>query len=316
MKLKQKINEWVKLGVITKKQQEIILKKEDERFLPFILFSFIGLGIGSLLIGFYSIIHTYWHVIPHSVKISLYSVFCISVILTIIYGIKKEKKHLVEILLFIAFFMIGGGIGLIAQLFNIQIGNSIGLLLWACLSLGIVLLSKKEFLFLLWIPLFIGGVLGFLKLELLLLFFEQSPIFATFIFEIILLTAIYLTKNTKEKFLKSIYIWSIVLYIGVAFLSDMRMNSVIGGFLTSMGSFLILIAISIKERKIKLFNTALTCVLIRFILLYIQHTHNMLINGIHFLIIGSVILLFISMLYIIERKINRLNYLKKNKQIK
>ena len=147
MNLKKKTNFWVENKLITKEQQQAILKKEEKRFLPFVLLSFLWLGILCFFVGFLTLVYAHWNNIADWIKLLSLGLLGIVVCLGVFYALKNRKKIMFETALFFSFFMIGGGIGLCTQVFNLPLMTHQGLLLWAFLSLGIVLVSKKEFLF-------------------------------------------------------------------------------------------------------------------------------------------------------------------------
>ena len=302
MNLKHKTNIWVDHRLITKEQQKEILKQEDRRFFPFALLSFLWTGILCFSIGVISFFRAYWQDIPDIFKTTSFVVIAISVIMMVFYAFKSHKKFLLETSLFIAFFMIGGGIGLCAQLFNLPLETHHGLLLWAILSFSLAYVSKNDFLFLLWIPLFLGGLLGFLKLELLLLFFEQSPIFSTSLLAGILLMVIYVCKNFQNKYISSCYKWAIALYICILFLGDNAIKSLAEGFILFLFFLLLLLALSIKEKRIYLFNVTSFFILLRLVFLYIELSHNAHITGIGFLSLGTGILALSFLWYLFENK--------------
>ncbi len=315
MNLKNKTNFWVEHKLITKEQQREILNKEDKQFLPFILFSMLWLGIFCLFVGVFSFIQAHWNIIPYWIKITSFCCLLIGVILTLVIAFKNHKKLVFEIALFISFLMIGGGIGLCAQLFNLPLMNHKGLLLWSLLSFVIVFISKKEFLFLLWLPLFLGGLLGFLKLELLLLFFEQSPIFSTSLLAGILLLLIYMTKNFENHYISACYKWAVAIYILIVCLGDRAMPSVFSGFLLFCFFMLLLLAFSIKERRIYLFNLIGSCFILRLILLYIELSENKHITSLSFLLLSVCILCVAGTFTFIEKKVSQKSvFLLKNKR--
>lgn len=302
MNLRNKTNQWVENRLITKEQQKEILKHEDKRFLPFVLMSFLWVGILCFIIGVVSFIHTYWLVIPTTVKVLFFILFSVFLVGLIFHSVKNRKKTLLETTLFVSFLMIGGGIGLCAQIFNLPLESHNGLFLWAVFSFVVVYFSKKEYLFLLWIPLFLGGLLGFLKLELLLLFFEQSPLFSTVFLACILLLIIYFCKNFKNRYATSCYKWAIALYIGVLFLGDNAVKNIFEGFLLFLFFMLIVLSLSIKERRVFLFNIISFFIVLRLIFLYIQLWGNSHLTGVGFLTLGSCILILCTTWYFLEKK--------------
>lgn len=301
MNLKNKTDNWVKNNFITKEQQKMIIKDEDRRFLPFVLMGFLWVGFLCVLIGLVSLGCKYWYLIPKEIKITAFLFGTIVLMFVLFYSIKKNKKFIFETALFVSFLMIGGGIGLCAQLFDLPFNNARGLFLWSMLSFFIVLLSKKEFLILLWIPLFLGGIIGFLKLELLILFFEQAPLFSTLILASFFFVCFWLTKNIKTNWGQAICKWSILLYSVVVFLGDRATKHAVFGF--SLFSFFLLLmtAVAVKEKRILLFNFISLLLALRLVLLFFQLSNNLHITGIGFLLVGTLILLTTGVWLFIEK---------------
>lgn len=304
MNLKQRTKFWVDQNLITKEQQQKILKQEDRRFLPFVLLSFFWMGVFCFVVGCFSLCYEYWGVIPLWCKSIVFSFFSFLLLVLGYQSIRKRKKFLLEIVLFISFFMIGGGVGIFSQLFNLPITHVEGLLFWAFLSFILVFLAKREFLFLLWIPLFLGGLIGSFKLELLLLFFEQSPFFSIVLIESILFVIILTTKNLHTHFLNAVYKWSVLLYFGFLFLSLRGFSSVLESIVLFLFFTLLMMALAVKEKRVALFNITSFFIFIRLVYLYFELFDNKHIAGVSFLFIGLFLLLFVLLWLFIEKKIS------------
>lgn len=312
MNLNDKTKKWVNNQLITKEQQTAILKHEDRQFLPFVLMGMLWLGLFCIGLGLTSLVAAHWSFLPVWSKLSGFVLLMGGAISTAVYAFKREKHLIAETALFFSFLMIGGGIGLIAQIFNLPISGAGGLLLWAALSLGIVLVSKKDFLLLLWIPLFVGGVIGFMKLELLLLFFEQSPVFATALLATALMGLIYGCHFFTNRWARSLYKWAIALYFPVLFLGDIAMHTALSGFLLSFFFLLLLAAFAVKEKRIRLFHLVSFFIAMRLIFLYFQLFDNLILTGIGFLIVGVFLLTAIGIWYVIEKKMQNRQQIEKD----
>lgn len=307
MNLSGKTKKWVDHQLITEDQQKAILAHEDKQFLPFVLTGILWLGLFSVGLGLVSLIAAHWTTLPEWSKLLGLVVFLSGGIGTAVYAFKKEKHLIAETALFFSFLMVGGGIGLVAQIFNLPINGAGGLLLWALLSLGIVLISRRDFLLFLWIPLFVGGIIGFMKLELLLLFFEQSPVFATALLATILLGIIYLSHFFENRWMKSAYKWAIALYFPVIFFGDVALHTSISGFLLSFSFLLLLTAFAIKEKRIRLFHITSFFMAARLIILYFQLFDNLIVTGIGFLVFGLLLLVLIGGWYVLEKKMKKIS---------
>ncbi len=300
--LEKKTHHWVNKNIISMAQREQILEQEHIARKPFVFFSFIWLSIFLIILGLSSVIGSFWQSIPESVKLGVATVLLFSSLIFSALAIKKEKQKIAEIALCIAFFMIGGGIGLVAQIFNLPVNGSTGLFLWLFLSFGIVLLSKHRLLAFLWIPLFFGGVIGYMKLELLLLFFEQSPLFATILLGGILICLIYLSHFFTDKFAVSLYHWSVFLYFPVVFLGDIAMREVYQGFLISLVCLGLLLFFAVTARRTLLFNVTGFFIILRILLFYFQNIHHLYHIGIAFSLAGIGLLGCIGIWIFLKKK--------------
>lgn len=305
MNLQKNSNFWVKQKLISKEQQQEILKQENKRFLPFVLLSFLWIGIFCFFTGIISLFQEYWNVFSSSLKVTVFLFLSLLLFLIGYKAAQKRKKFLLEVILFVSFFMIGAGIGIFAQIFNFPIIHFNTLLLWAFFSFILVFFSKREFLFLLWIPLFLGGVIGSLKLELLLLFFEQSPIFSTILFESLLLIVILITKNFQHFIFKAIYKWGVLLYFIVLFLVSREFSSVYESLIIFLFFTLIMLAFSIKEQRIFLFHISIFFLICRLIYLYFELFENKHATGVLFFGIGVIIFFFGFIWLFMEKKISK-----------
>lgn len=304
MNLKKRSNSWVDHKLITKEQQQLILKHEDKRFLPFVLFSFLWLGLGCILIGLFSAIFECWNQLPIFIRVIGFLCLSVGVIAGGVYAFKLRKKMLFETVLFVAFLLIGAGVGIFAQVFNFSLSNVHGLLGWALFSFLLVFFSKREFLFLLWIPLFLGGILGSLKLELLLLFFEQSPLFSTILLMGILFVLILTTKNLKTHFFQAVYKWCVCLYFTSLFLMTREFSSVFESLIVFLFFLLLLLALSIKEKRVYLFHVTNFCLFLRLGYLYFELFENKRLTSLYFLTIGGLILGVGFLWFFFEKKIS------------
>ena len=64
MNIKKRSKIWVDQKLITKEQQQKILKQEDKRFLPFVLLSFLWIGVLCCCVGLFSVFYEHWDKMP------------------------------------------------------------------------------------------------------------------------------------------------------------------------------------------------------------------------------------------------------------
>ena len=294
MDLNNKIKSWVQAGYLTDKQKNKILEFEHQRQKDFKILGLMWLGVFVFVLGLVSLVMEYWQVIPNTVKISCLLFFILIGICTTIYGFRKEQTLLLESALFFTFLIIGGGIGLLAQIFHLPVNNGEGLLAWAGVSLIIVLLSEKELLSLLWIPLFIGGVLGYLRLEFLLLFLAQAPLITVSILLTALFLIIYLTGLSQTPFLRAMNRWGITLYYFVLFLGESGIESVWESFGICVFFLALLTFYAVKKHRMWVFNITLFLLAVRSLLFILETLKEIGVNGIWFIGIGLITLLTVG----------------------
>ncbi len=302
MNLSKKTDEWVKNNLLSPEQQADIMAFESGRHKPFRWLSLLWLGVFSFFLGLLSLVADYWQTIPDWLKLTGAFVLLSSGIIATIYFFKKEKHMLAEVGLFFTFLMIGGGIGLVAQVFNLPVDSGEGFLAWAALSLIIVLLSKRELLSLLWIPLFLGGVLGYMRLELLLLFFTQAPLLAVSVFAGILFALIYISDLSAFPFLRAVNRWAVVLYYAVLILGEDRMQDMMSGFCISVAFLALLAWYAMHTNRIRLFNWTLFFIAVRFVMLYFQVFESLGVAGTWLIVSGLLILGIVGLHLVFQKK--------------
>lgn len=286
----KKTNEWVSHDIVTPEQQTDIIAFENHRKRPFRGLGIMWLGIFSFFLGMISLVADNWDVIPHGIKLFGGGSILLLSIMGTWYFFKREHHLLVEVGLFLIFLCIGGAIGLTAQIFNIPLESGKGLLIWAILSFGVVLLSRRELLTLLWVPLFLGGIIGYIRLELLLLFFEQMPMVTTGVFAGLLLGVIYIAGKTQNPFMRAVGRWAIVLFYVVVLLGENAQLSLWKGIGVSIGLLGILALYAFYNGRMRLFNLTLFLIAVRFMMLYFQVFESLGMVGILFSIVGGLLL--------------------------
>lgn len=305
MNLNQKTEQWVAQKVISPKQKEAILALETKKREPFVFMAILWIGIFCVGLGIISLIAANWAFIPPVVKLAGAGVLLAGALGAAFWGLQKEKHLVAEVALFFAFLMIGGGIGLIGQIFHLTPSTFEGLLLWAVLSFGIVFISRRQLLSLLWVPLFIGGILGSFRWELLLLFFQQTPVLAMVTGAGICLAIAFLTRNLTGPFFKSVYHWALILFFCVLGLGELGSGSVGMRFLTSIALMVLMGAFAVYYDKKRLFNWVAFFIALRCVLLYFQIFKSLAVTGVGFILSGVVILAVSALWYQIKKRIEQ-----------
>lgn len=299
MKKKQmeKGNKKIELPLIKKQ----FFKRNDKEEVISLSFWKLGLfwvGVLCFCLGSIFLITDLWPYIPDWIKVSVGGVLLVGIFGITIYFFKKERRFLAEIGLFVGFLGIGAFIGLIAQVFNLPLDSGKGLFLWAILSFGIVLFSQKIYLSVLWIPMFFGGILGYLKWEFLFLFFQQVPVLTTFLISLILLMIIYISSDFKSAFAIAVRHWAIILFYGIIILGDLSIHAPVLGAFLSIILLLALNVIAVIRKREFLFNITSFLIILRIIILYFQLVPQTGIRGIGLILLGGFLLGYLGVTYL------------------
>lgn len=291
--LQKKTQKWVEQNIITSKQQTQILEQEQTVFRPFLALALLWGGIICMVLGVGSVLADNWSLLPDWLKVIGGVFLLVGCFGSTLYFIRKQKRGLAEIGLFLSFLGIGALIGLIAQVFSLPLDTGTGLLIWALIAFIIVILSQKQYLSFLWIPLFVGGLLGYLKWEFLFLFFQQVPLATTFFSAILFWMIAYIAGKGQGIIAASIYRWSVILYLVVMVLGDFAAHTRIAGFMITLILLAGLLLLAVLRDKRFLFNVTAGLIGARLVGLYFQIFTGLTSLGIIFIIAG--ILIFIGL---------------------
>lgn len=267
MNLQNKTAEWCQNALLSAHQRQAILRYETHQRSLFQLLGLIWLGIFIFVLGCVSFVAEHHPVIPLWGQVFGWSLLAIAGIFGLIYALRHGRKLLLEGILFFTFLIVGGGIGLIAQIFNFPVNSAAGLLGWALLSLIIVLFSDKELLSLLWIPLFLGGLIGYLRLELLFLFLAQAPVTTTCLLAGGFLILLFLTARSAHPFLRAVNHWSLALFFIALILGENSLSHPFGAFIITLLFLSLLLIYAVHTHHLILFNCILLLLGVRFVLL-------------------------------------------------
>ncbi len=151
MSLLKKTTVWVQEQIITPEQKEKILAFErssgNHTFwnTAFIIAGvLIGLGICLLIAA-------NWSVLPPAAKLTGDFILFGALIYALYWSIQTEHKGLKELFAIMTFLIVGGTIGLIAQIFQLSGGWNNFALTWALLGLPFIILSRSTFLNIVWL---------------------------------------------------------------------------------------------------------------------------------------------------------------------
>ena len=141
MLLKKKVEKWLTEGIISAEQAEAILSKEKSRFSIWSLHSLLTVAGFSIGLGVLSLVSANWAVISDFIKLFIY--FLLMGSFSILALKLKHKSDLwFESLLILVMFLCFGGIGLIAQIYNLEGESWQSFFLWSVMTSGLMLVSK------------------------------------------------------------------------------------------------------------------------------------------------------------------------------
>lgn len=149
MSLSQKINDWVKNGLLTAEQGEAVAAFERNRksaLSP--LGALILLGVFAIGTGIVAIIASNWQAIPNSAKLlALFAAMAGAAHAT---DSLRDRRLIFEAMLFLDMLLYLGAIGLIGQIYHLHSAFYKPMLFWCFLALFPVLQTQKMFLTALW----------------------------------------------------------------------------------------------------------------------------------------------------------------------
>lgn len=148
--LSRRLSAWVKNGLISEGQAEAILIYESQAGgRSWVSFGVVGIGVTAIATGVLSLVAANWESIPPSVKWINY--LLVQALAGYLF-LRQEKSQSVWreafLLLFVALFW--AGIGLYAQIFNLEGEGWSACLFWLAVSLPAVALAKRALLPHLW----------------------------------------------------------------------------------------------------------------------------------------------------------------------
>jgi uncharacterized membrane protein len=138
------LDRWAAAGLISAEQAQAIRRHEESRTrTPFAIYGLVGLGVVTVATGLISVVAANWGEIPHAFKLAVY--FAGLAALAALWVKREEREGLAREGLILG--IMGttlAGIGLVAQLYNIQGDGWSGLLFWLTLVLPVTLFAKTR----------------------------------------------------------------------------------------------------------------------------------------------------------------------------
>lgn len=155
MKITSKLEEWVKVGLISGEQSCLITTYEAEKSHPKLMMFLMLLGVFCIGLGFVSVIAANWQEIPNFIKIIFDGLLLATLAVGIIRNKEKNLNFRSEGFILAYALAIMGSIGLAAQIFQLQTVDLSGFLLWAIISSPLLLLTTKIAFPIVWFPVFV-----------------------------------------------------------------------------------------------------------------------------------------------------------------
>ena len=159
-KLNEKSSKWVELGIISEEQAQLIIEYEGKHgSYPWVLYSFLVLGVLVILTGFISLIGANWKVIPPSVKLISHFIIFLGLICGVYQMHLKKRELLFEVGICLLSIYSLASIGLISQIYHTGGEFYQAALFWSVINFGFLFLVRKSFFIYLWSNMFFGSLL-------------------------------------------------------------------------------------------------------------------------------------------------------------
>lgn len=237
-KLTKYLSEWEREGLLNPGAIQKILEYENSKQKkPWVLYSFIMLGIVILSIGVISLIAANWSSIPQGVKLVI-DLLILAGIAFSIYSIPDKKPVLFDGLSSFFIFLYLASIGLVSQVYHTGGQLYEALFLLAVVSFPITTLSYKKFLPNVWTIIFLLTIILFCTINIDR--YEESTFYYFLIgilFSFPFISAIFgnifnLSKHTNKLSMPFIF-WSVTSFLAGVFFFDFN-NSIDSYFSNSM----------------------------------------------------------------------------------
>lgn len=259
-----------------------------------IMFIITLLGISSILAGFGLMIGANWAVIPAIAKLGgALGLLALSFI-GIFYCHTNNHANWKEVCLFISFFLIGGNMAVIQQTFNLAIEWEEGCAIWWLLSLPLLPITKRRYLPVCSVILFVLGTWDYLvQIIEHLNYLMISGLLSIIVF-------LSFLGGKKSSIVRNI---AFCLAIFTLFAGDVGTESPAGIISTII--FLLFIAALPKteDRAIRFCHYMFVFMAFRIFLLFCKAYHNLMSIGIQLVVFGTILLILAGVYYYFFDKI-------------
>lgn len=267
MNLTKKTAEWAAHRFITDSQRQAILTYEKQQNKTTLIL--LWLGVFCVGLGIISMIAAHWDVLPDAVKLAGAFGLLGAALATGVYGITTNRPQLKETGLFLSFLLIGGVIGLVAQIYHLDPDSKNGALLWAGCALPVVLFSGYRLLPVLW---FFPALWSVPNLTL------TDSVFHAILIGMIGVPVSVLCERGKLPIIRAAGLWALVLtYLN--FISADMQSKVLPGSLGTLSFLAVMAVIAAYRNKTKLFKMNIFLIGSRILVLYFQVFVDMMTTG-------------------------------------
>ena len=276
--LKHTANEPLVQGADLRKQKGPLPKDARQA----ILFIIALLGAFCVLSGVGLIIASNWALIPASVKMTAGIVALVLSSFGVLFCRAKSHNSLAEVMLFASFFLVGGNIALIQQIFNLSISFEAGSRVWWGISLPFVILTKKNYLRICSIILFIFGFWDYFDE---LLYYLNYQILAGILFVIVFLSFL------GDEKIRRLRAPTLGVAMALLFLGDLHTDDMVG----FVFDFFFVIALAAlpqdpKLRAVRFCHFLFVFIVLRVVDLFASAYHNLMSTGVQLIVFGALLL--------------------------
>ena len=246
-----------------------------------ILLAMLSLGVISILTGLGLIIGANWSVIPYAVKLGGALALLAVSLMGVVYCRNNNHPNLVEVCLGAAFLLIAGNMAVIQQYMHTSLTWNQGSAIWWGLSLPLLFFTKKIWLPMASVFLFVFGVWNYLyELFEYLNYMAVCGVFCAIVYASFL-------GGGKVKLLRNA---AFVAGIFILIAGDVRTDDIIG--LISTVVFLVCLAPLPRNAvgQVRFCNYLSVFIVWRIFLLFCTAYHNLMSMGVQLIVFGTVLL--------------------------
>lgn len=299
-------------GALNEQEYQSLIKKifrpgmSEQEKRQKILLGMLTLSVISILSGLGFIIGANWDVIPYSVKLgSALGLFLLS-LMGVVYCHNNHYPNLKELCLSAAFLLIAGNMAIIQQYMQTQLTWHQGSMIWWALSVPLLFLTKKMWLPIASVLLFVFGMWEYLY-EIIK--YMNYMLIAGLLSVVVLVSFL---GGAKARVIRYV---AFMLGIFVLAAGDVQTGDFTG--LISIVIFLVCLATISQnpERSVRFCHYLIVFIVCRIFLLFFVAYHNLMSIGLQLIVFGTILLILAGGYYyffdVIQNKLKGLVHDKK-----